>query len=77
MEPEDMKDPIEVCLYFESETDRAYKVSDCEIDSKSNKVIGECVWIPKSQIYCDERIRLSDFATITMPEWLAKDKGFI
>lgn len=47
---------------IEVETEKAWKVND---GTKSD-------WIPKSQGEYDE-----DTQTMTIPEWLAKEKGFI
>lgn len=44
-----------------TQTDKAYCLSDGKRD----------VWVPKSQV------EANDDGTWTMPEWLAKDKGFI
>jgi hypothetical protein len=35
------------------------------------------VWLPKSQVEWDESDRKPFSGTMTMPEWLAKDKGLI
>jgi hypothetical protein len=35
------------------------------------------VWLPRSQIEYDEKARKGDVITVTLHEWLAKDKGLI
>lgn len=51
------------------ETEKAYGLSQGEIDPKTNKEI--LIWVPKSQV------EKNDDGTFTMPEWLALDKGLI
>jgi hypothetical protein len=58
---------IDVELNLHAETEKAVAVSDTG-DSK------DVVWLPKSQIELDVH---KDTITVTMPEWLAKDKGLI
>lgn len=58
-----MSDPklVDIAVEIQGETNRAYRVFD-----------GNTIeWVPKSQ--CER----NDDGTITMPEWLAKEKGFI
>lgn len=53
---------------YKHETDDAILVTDW--DSKE-------IWLPKSQIdYDDMNYKKGDEIEITIPEWLAKDKGF-
>ena len=52
---------IEIAAEIHDETSAAYKLYDGSREA----------WIPKSQV---ER---NDNGTFTMPEWLAKEKGFI
>ena len=55
-------DLIEISALWKRETDKAFCISaDGETD----------VWVPKSQCQRD------GVETFTMPEWLAKEKGFI
>jgi hypothetical protein len=65
---------IDVTVQMHAETDKAVLVSD---DGDKNKA----VWIPKSQIeiafHPSMKERGNGAATITLPEWLAKDKGLI
>ncbi len=51
------------------ETDKAYGLSQGEIDPKTDKEI--LIWVPKSMAE-----KNSD-GTFTMPEWLAIDKGLV
>lgn len=52
---------VDIAATMERETDKAWQISD-----------GVTVaWVPKSQV---ER---NGDGTFTMPEWLAKEKGFI
>ncbi len=61
-------DMIEVeDLEFLHETDSAILV---EYD-------GEEVWLPLSQIEWDGDAEKGDSITVTMPEWLAEEKGLI
>ncbi len=57
-------DLIDISCKLIAETDRAFLVSD---DGGKTKH-----WVPKSQCEYDE-----DSNTLTMPEWLAKDKELI
>jgi len=52
---------IDIATEIKAETERAYRIYDGRTTE----------WVPKSQV---ER---NDNGTFTMPEWLAKDKGFI
>ena len=36
----------------------------------------EMIWLPRSQVECDADI-IGDVCEVTMPEWLAKEKGLI
>ena len=55
------KEVIDIACRVVGETDKAYRVDD-----------GTRVeWIPKSQV------EKNDDGTVTMPEWLAEEKGFI
>lgn len=62
----------DIAVVLHRETDRAVLVSDG---------IGDAVWLPKSQVGIDrtnERFeRGRHVVTITLPEWLAKEKGLI
>ena len=51
----------DIAAELRGETDKAFRIYDGKVTE----------WVPKSQV---ER---NDDGTFTMPEWLAKDKGFI
>jgi hypothetical protein len=52
------------------ESDRAYYVTDAGFE--------EAVWIPKSQIFeSSQELRRGITTAITIPIWLAKDKGLV
>jgi hypothetical protein len=55
------KELIDIAAVVRAETDRAWRLSDG----------ARTEWVPKSQV------EKNDDGTFTMPEWLAKDKGFI
>lgn len=38
--------------------------------------VSEC-WLPKSQVEIGERQPQSNIATVTLPEWLAIEKGMV
>lgn len=71
MDVEDMKNPTEVYVYVISETAAAVCVTDDPWSDQDREV-----WLPKSQIHCDD-IRTGKDTEITMPEWLAVDKGLV
>jgi hypothetical protein len=58
---------IEVCLEIKKETDMAILVTDGVTKG----------WIPKSKIEIISSDSDENFVIIKMPEWLAKNKGFI
>jgi len=59
---------IDIAVILLSETERAYLVETGDIDAKGNPIR---IWLPKSQV------ELNTDDTMTMPEWLAKEKGLI
>ena len=67
-------DLIDVTVQMHAETEKAVLVSD-DGDKAS------AVWIPKSQCEIEfdasMKVRGNGAATLTLPEWLAKDKGLI
>lgn len=63
-------DLIEVACKIVRRTDKAVGVTDGTIDMDLDGK-DKIVWLPKSQI------EINDDGTITMPEWLAKEKGLI
>lgn len=52
---------IDIAAELHAETDRAFRI----FDGKKTE------WVPKSQVEKNED------GTFTMPEWLAREKGFI
>lgn len=68
MKKEDMRDPVEICLEIEWETDHGYLVTDGTTKPD---------WIPKSQVELDEDGGPGDTVNFFMPEWLAIKKNFI
>jgi len=63
------KDKIEICVRISHETEAALLVSDTDDTEKS--------WLPKSQIDYDEDAGIGDTVVVTVPEWLAYEKGLI
>ena len=61
-------DLVDVTVQIHAETEKAILVPD---DGKRERA----VWLPHSQIEIDKK-SLS-VAVVTLPEWLAKDKGLI
>lgn len=69
MENDVKSDLIDIMVEKHAETDKAVLVSD---DGDNEKA----VWIPKSQ--CEiVPSKINGIFEITLPEWLAKDKGLI
>lgn len=60
-------DIIEVTLHVHHETDKAFLVSE---DDETK------LWVPKSQCEKEDKVSGNVF-NFQMPEWLAKEKGFI
>lgn len=54
-------DLIDIAVILKGETDKAWRV---------DAGMGEPKWIPKSQCEFED-------GTLTLPEWLAKEKGLI
>jgi hypothetical protein len=52
---------VDIAAEIQSETEKAWRLFDGKVT----------VWVPKSQV------EDNGDGTFTMPEWLAKDKGFI
>jgi hypothetical protein len=61
---------MEITLEIHHETERAYLVSETGNED-------DAVWIPKSQIEISDPVEVGEAVEITMPEWLAKERGFI
>ena len=62
-------DLVDVACCRHAETDQAILVSDDD-----NRA--DAVWLPKSQVEI-ESDNYKNFITVTMPEWLALEKGLI
>lgn len=69
MQGEHMKNPTEVCVEIMDESPRAFRVTDTDYRHGQ--------WIPKSQIELEQDAGPGDTVVITMPEWLAVEKGFV
>lgn len=61
---------IDLTVALHAETAKAVLVSE---DGKKERA----VWIPKSQCEVEPHERHQAIVTLTMPEWMAKDKGLI
>ncbi|MGQ4813067.1 hypothetical protein ACCZ74_12305 [Agrobacterium vitis] len=62
-------DLVDIAACRHAETEKAILISD-DGDRK------RAVWVPKE--HCEiETDNFKNFITVTMPEWLALDKGFI
>ncbi|RJL15295.1 hypothetical protein [Paracoccus siganidrum] len=61
-------DVIDIAVQIHARTDRAILASD---DGDKDKA----VWLPLSQV--EVEIGQGGTATVTMPEWLAIDKGLV
>jgi len=61
-------DLIDVTVQLHMMTDRAIRVSDDGDDEKA-------VWIPLSQ--CEVLKRPNGIAIVTMPEWMAVERGLV
>ena len=65
-----MKRPCQVCVEIIRETPRAFLVADADPR--------DAVWVPKSQIVTEEdNVGPGDTSIITLPEWLAMEKGLV
>ncbi len=62
---------IDIAAELRHETNSAYLLYDGREEEVGGKKKELRVWVPKSQVENNED------GTFTMPEWLAKDKGFI
>ncbi len=61
---------IDLDVIVRRETDKAYGIA-------SPDKADEIIWLPKSQCEIDGDDDPSRRATLTCPEWLAKEKGLI
>lgn len=59
----------DISVFVVHETQSAVLVHDGDETKK--------VWLPKSQIEIERDAHKPHLATITLPEWLAIDKGFV
>ncbi len=60
-------------------TDKAYLVDIDEIavDNYPEEVHGVEVWLPKSQLDCDDDLCEGEILETEIPEWLAREKDLI
>jgi hypothetical protein len=58
---------IDISLHYHGESEKAIKVSE-------NGDVEKAFWLPKSQIEYEEK---NGTAEVTLPVWLAKEKGII
>ena len=65
----DRSDLIDLTLRLHHRTERAILVSDD--DDREN-----AVWVPLSQVEVEETGK-TGIVVVTMPEWLAEDKGLL
>jgi hypothetical protein len=71
------KELIDISVMLRHETANAYLVADGRTEIKKGDTAPSelRVWVPKSQ--CELEIVGSNSAILTMPLWLALEKGFI
>lgn len=64
---------IDVAAELRHETPNAYLIYDGRSEIKKGDTTPSELrqWVPKSQV------EMNDDGTFTMPEWLAKEKGFV
>ena len=73
--------PVQIECQIIEEREKAIKVTDGTTEEYQDRQTGEThvgtkwFWIPRSQILGLERE--GDKVTLTLPEWLAKEKGLI
>jgi hypothetical protein len=60
---------IDILGFQHVETERAIRFSETGDDK-------DAVWLPRSQIEIEPASK-AGYITVTMPEWLAKEKGLI
>ena len=63
-------DIIDLRLVLVTQTEKAILVNENEDNS------GKSIWLPKSKVEFDD-VTLGTITTVTLPEWLALDKGLI
>ena len=59
---------FDITLHLHAETEKAVLVSETG-DSK------DAIWVPKSQ--CEIEHKKGNVVEVTLPEWLATEKGFV
>lgn len=65
---------IDIAVVVVHETPRAYLVADADTDGSIEH------WLPKSQTQIEwskARTKRGRIATVTIPEWLAEEKGLM
>lgn len=65
-----MREAVTVSLFLHTTTDRAILVSE-----GNNRL--KALWLPLSQVAFDPGDGMAKVIEITMPEWLALEKGLI
>ena len=63
-------DIIDISLILVNQTEKAILVNETEDNS------GRSVWLPKSKVEFED-VTPGTVTTVTIPEWLALDKGLI
>lgn len=66
------KELVDICLKLVGETDKAIKVTE---DIKNDFGERKEYWLPKSQVEVENN--KDGTVIVTMPVWLAKDKGLV
>lgn len=71
------KQLTDIAVMIRHETDSAYLVADGRTEIKKGDTVPSEIrtWLPKSQIEIE--MTGNNSAIVTMPEWLALEKGFI
>jgi hypothetical protein len=63
-------DVVDLSVVLLRQTERAILVNETEDNS------AQSVWLPKSKVEFDD-VTLGTITTVTLPEWLATEKGLI
>lgn len=72
MNPNAKSDLVEIACKVRSEREKSIAIWDGELESIDGREREKWTWLPKSQIEVD-----ADAETVTMPEWLAVEKGLV
>jgi hypothetical protein len=64
------KELVDLTLHLHAETEKAIRVSD-DSDDRNAK------WLPKSQCEVEKHPVHARTVEVTMPVWLAEEKGFV